>query len=231
MICRNAWRVRPSCVFFLVILGLSVPNGGFAQPQPTSLSISPSSIVQGQCYTMYVGNGAYMTLDMQYTLNGAAQPPIIGWPTLDGAGTASPCTSSSTPTGNYVFTAIRNTLNTEWVSVYAPITVNPPPPPPDFSLSVSPSSATIDQGQTTSYSVDVSPMNGFSSSVSLSVAGLPSGVSASFSPNPVSAGGSSTLTISSSTTAGTGSFGLTVTGSGGGLTRYTYPSLTVNPRQ
>ena len=163
MTLRSAWRVRASCVFFLVILGLSVPNGGFAQPQPTSLSISPSSIVQGQCYTMYVGNGAYMTLDMQYTLNGAAQPPIIGWPTLDGAGTASPCTSSSTPTGNYVFTAIRNTLNTEWVSVYAPITVNPPPPP-DFSLSVSPSGATIDQGQTTSYSVYVSPANGFSSS-------------------------------------------------------------------
>jgi hypothetical protein len=60
---------------------------------------------------------------------------------------------------------------------------------------------------------------GFNSSVALSIGGLPAGVTASFSPATIPAPGSGsavlTLTVSSSTPAGT--YPLTVTASGGGL--------------
>jgi len=213
------------------VLFTLVPLRAFAQAsQPTSLSISPSTLNQGQCYTMTVGNGANMTLDLEYTFNGGPVQTIIDWPSLDANGRAYICTSSATATGTYTFVAVRNALTTAWVSVSASVTVTAPPRP-DFSLSASPASRTVNQGQSTSWPVTVSGINGFTSSVSLSVSGVPSGASASFSANPVSPGGSATLTVSTTSTASTGSFTLTVTGTGGGLTRSASVALVINPRQ
>lgn len=212
-----------------IALLLSFARAGIAQaPQPTSLSLSPATISQGQCYTMTAGNGANMTLDVQYRLNSGAVQTIPGWPSLDAGGQASVCTSSATAVGTYTFTAIKNTLNSTWVTVSAAITVTGPP---DFSLSVSPSSRTIAQGQSTSYMISVSAVNGFNSPVSLSASGLPAGASATFTTNPVSAGGSTTVNAGTTTTASTGSFTWTVTGTGGGLTRSTSATLVINPRQ
>src|SRR2546426_4426267 len=94
------------------VVVLLFARGGFAQaPQPTSLSLSPATISQGQCYTMTVGNGANMTLDVQYRFNGGTAQTIFGWPSLDAGGQASVCTSSATAVGAYNFTAIKNNLN------------------------------------------------------------------------------------------------------------------------
>jgi hypothetical protein len=49
---------------------------------------------------------------------------------------------------------------------------------PDFSISVSPASQTVVQGNPTSYTVTVAPSGGFTSNVTLSVSGLPTGASA-----------------------------------------------------
>src|SRR5439155_22436125 len=57
-------------------------------------------------------------------------------------------------------------------------------PAPTYTLSASPSSVTVTQGSTGSSTITVSPLNGFTSSVTLSASGLPSGVTAAFSPNP-----------------------------------------------
>jgi hypothetical protein len=64
--------------------------------------------------------------------------------------------------------------------------------------------------------------------VSLSASGLPSGSTASFSPNPVGTSQTtSTLTIATSSSTPTGSYSITVIGNGGGLTRFAVISLTV----
>ncbi len=52
----------------------------------------------------------------------------------------------------------------------------------DFSLSASPATQTVVQGNGTSYTVTVSPSNGFTGSVGFSVSGLPSGANATFNP-------------------------------------------------
>src|SRR5499427_2514776 len=102
------------------------------------------------------------------------------------------------------------------------------PPTPDFTLSVSPTSQSVAQGQSTSYTVGVNRTGGFSGSVSLSVSGLPTGASGSFSPNPAT-GTSSTLTVTTNSTTPTGSFALTVTGVSGSLTRTASGTLVVTP--
>ena len=98
---------------------------------------------------------------------------------------------------------------------------------PNFGLSTSPSSLTLTQGSSGTSTITVTPQNGFSGSVSLSASGLPSGVTASFSPNPASS--ASTLTLTASSTATIGTVTVTITGTSGSLTNTTSTALTVNP--
>ncbi len=98
-----------------------------------------------------------------------------------------------------------------------------------FTLSVSPSSRTINAGSSTTCSVSVTPQNGFSGAVTLSTAGLPSGVTASFSPNPVASGSSSTVTLTAASNAATGTFTVNINGATNTLSRTATLSLTVTP--
>jgi regulation of enolase protein 1 (concanavalin A-like superfamily) len=100
----------------------------------------------------------------------------------------------------------------------------------DFSLSASPSSQTVTAGGSTSYTASVSPSNGFTGAVNLSVSGLPSGATGSFNPASISGGsGSSTLNVATSTTTPAGSFTITATGTSGTLSHSTTVTLVVNP--
>jgi hypothetical protein len=100
--------------------------------------------------------------------------------------------------------------------------------PPDFSLFPSPTSLSVRQGFGATSSVTISRTN-FSTSIPLSVTGLPAGATGTFSPNPAT-GGSSTLTIATSncgTVTPVGTYTLTIHGVAGGLTRTTTVGLTV----
>jgi hypothetical protein len=93
--------------------------------------------------------------------------------------------------------------------------------PPSFTLSDY-STVSIGQGNSTTSYVYVYPQYGFTGSVNLAVAGLPSGVTASFAPNPVSTStGSSILTLTASSTAVVGQYIATITGASGSVTAST----------
>jgi hypothetical protein len=96
---------------------------------------------------------------------------------------------------------------------------------PDYSLAASPTSQTVAPGQPTSYAVTVNPVGGFTGSVNLTVSGLPSGASGSFSPNPTTS--TSTLSVTTATSTPAGSYVLTVTGTSGQLTHTTQVTLVV----
>jgi hypothetical protein len=98
---------------------------------------------------------------------------------------------------------------------------------PDYSLSATPASQTVTQGASTSYTVTVTPSGGFTGSVTLSASGLPSGAAATFSPNPVAAPGSSTMSVTTSASTPTGSYPLTITGTSGTLSHTTSVTLVV----
>jgi hypothetical protein len=106
------------------------------------------------------------------------------------------------------------------------LTVNAPPPT-DFTLSASPASLTVNRGASGASTITITRTGGFTSSVALSATGLPGGVTATFNP-PSTTGASSTLTLAASSAATTGTVNVTVSGTGGGLTRSTTLSLTVN---
>jgi len=91
----------------------------------------------------------------------------------------------------------------------------------DFFVSSSPASQTVHQGSSTSYTLTVTALNGFSGTVSLSTS-CPSGDTCTISPQSVtvSSGGpaTSTLTVSTSATAPGGTFALSITGTSGSQT-------------
>ena len=97
--------------------------------------------------------------------------------------------------------------------------------PPTFSLSASPAAVSIAQGATETSTLTLTPQNGFSSPVLVSVSGLPSGVTGSFS-----AGSSPTtciVTLVASASAVPGTSTITITGKSGTLTETATIALTV----
>jgi hypothetical protein len=101
-------------------------------------------------------------------------------------------------------------------------------PANDFSISVTPASQTVTAGSSTTYTVGTTVTSGSATSVSLSASGLPTGATASFSPNPITSGGSSTLTVTTSSSTPGGTSTITVTGTSSATSHSATTSLTVN---
>lgn len=133
--------------------------------------------------------------------------------------------------GSGSFTAVAGyDLVTGWGSPNGPGLINAlagstTTPTAGFTLAASPSSVSVTQGKTATSTITVTDTNGFTGSVALTVAGLPTGVTAAFSPASTTT--TSTLTFTASSTATVGTSTVTVTGKSGTLTQTTTISLTV----
>ena len=142
--------------------------------------------------------------------------------TLTASSTATTGTSTVTITGTSGSLTATTTLA---LTVSATAT-------PNFTIAASPASVTVTQGASGTSTITITSTGGFSSATTLSATGLPSGVTAAFSTNPVTpaANGSvtSTLTLTASAAATVGTATVTITGTSGSLTHSTTIALTVN---
>jgi uncharacterized repeat protein (TIGR01451 family) len=98
-------------------------------------------------------------------------------------------------------------------------------PTPDFSMLVNPTTRTIAQGGTTSYTVIITPQSGFAGAVNLTVSGLPPGANWSFTPPATATTATLAVTTNSNTPPSSGT--LTIAGTSGALTRVAYTALSV----
>jgi hypothetical protein len=98
--------------------------------------------------------------------------------------------------------------------------------PFDFSLT-SGGNPSVTAGSAVSNSINVSLISGSTQAVSLTASGLPAGATASFSTASCSPTCSSILTIDTGAATPAGSFTITVTGSGGGVSKTTTFTLSV----
>ena len=219
----------PATTGYDLVTGLGSPLTTNYAPVTTpdfSISASPGTqtVVQG-------GSANYsIVITSLNGFTGAVNLSVSGLPT-GGNGTFNPnpttsssslsiMTSTSTPAGTYslTITGISGNL-TRTTSVT--LVVNPP----GFSLSASPASRTIRQGSSTTYTITIVPTGGFTGNVSLSVSGLSSQTTGTFSPNPTTS--SSTLTIRTSSRTARGTYKLTISGVSGTLTSRTTVTLVV----
>src|SRR5882762_5571521 len=131
-------------------------------------------------------------------------------------------TASSSATTGSVTVTITGTSGGLTHTTTIALTVNPGP---NFSLSASPNSLNVARGSTGTSTITISPMRGFTGSVSFSASNLPTGVTATFSPNSSTSASTLTLTVGSSAT--TGTFSVRVRGRSGTLSHSIRISLTV----
>ncbi len=99
----------------------------------------------------------------------------------------------------------------------------------NFSISASPASLNIPQGNQGGATITTVVSNGFNSAIALSASGVPTGTTVSFNPATIAApgSGSSTMTITVGSSTPTGTYPITVTGNGGGVQQSTTVTVTV----
>lgn len=79
-----------------------------------------------------------------------------------------------------------------------------------FTFAATPPSQTVGQGSSTSFIATVTAQGSFASPVTLSVTGLPTGATASFSSNTITGSGDSTMTVQTTSSTPTGTYPLTI---------------------
>jgi kumamolisin len=101
------------------------------------------------------------------------------------------------------------------------------PATPGFSLSASPNSVSVVQGNSGTSTITSTVTGGFGSAVTLTASGQPTGVTVGFSPNSITGTGTSTMSMTVGSSTAPGTYSITVTGTSGSTTETTTVSLTV----
>ncbi len=155
-------------------------------------SNSPSS---GQTLNRLPYNNSSALNDITSGSNGSC---AVTYLCTAGAGYDGP-TGLGTPNGTAAFTVASGT----------------PQPKADFSFTASTTSLSSSHGGSSGTdTLNLSSLNSYNSSVRLSISGLKSGVSASFSANPVSPSATSRLSVRAAWWASRGTYPLTITATG-----------------
>jgi subtilase family serine protease len=196
-----------------------------------TISAAPTSVsvVEGSSGTSTITTAVSGGFSSAIALSASGQPAGVTVsfnPTSiaapgSGTSTMTMTVASTTATGTYTITAtgtgggITHTATVS-LTVTAAATGT-------FTISVSPTSGYLDRGQSGYAVVTTKVSGGFDSAITFSATGVPSGVTSSFSPASLPAPGSGTtdfnLTVSES--APTGTYSITITGTGGAVTKST----------
>jgi len=222
--------------------GWGSPNGsglisalaGTSSGPSFSLSASPSSVTvaQGNAGTSTITSSVTGGFNGTISLSASGQPSgvtVTFNPTsITGAGTSTMTmtVSSSTAPGTYTITVTGTSGSTQATTTVS-LTVTGTSP--NFTISASPTSLTINPGNSGHSTITTTISGGFNSAISLSATGQPSRVTVSFNPSsiPAPGSGSSTMTVTVNRRARAGTYPITVKGSGGGVQHTTTITLTI----
>ena len=170
---------------------------------PTISDFNPKSAPVG---TLITATG----MNLQPNTGSAAQFAIAkqGGGTLTGfASTASATSLTFIIPAGAATGIVGITVNGVNANTAAPLTIVPSS---GFTVTATPPSASLIQGQSVAYAVQLSSSNGFNQLAQLSVSGVPAGVTASFTPASITAGQTSTLILSAPSSQATGTTALSI---------------------
>jgi Domain of unknown function (DUF1929)/PKD domain len=225
--------IAPPGYYMLFLLdSAGVPSkASFIQITPSSYSFAPP---RG---TITAPSGD-VTVTAGSTINFGTSTTASKYSWVFPGGT--PATSTAQNPGNVTF-GVPGTYTISLTVIDATGNSDPSPPTrtitvlptgPDFSITVGPAAQEVVPGGRATYTVTVAPLSGFTGSVNLSVgseSGFPTGVtSGGFSPASISTGGSSTLTMQTSTSTVPYALSLTITGSSGTISHTASTTLLIN---
>ncbi|HVB98136.1 MAG TPA: hypothetical protein VNJ12_02240 [Candidatus Dormibacteraeota bacterium] len=210
-----------------VIGTISTPDFSLSAT-PSSVTVAPGSVAN---YSLSISGSGGFTGNVGLTETGlpsGATPTFTPVTVTGGSGSSAlgVATSTGLAVGTYPFT-VTGTSGSLVHSASLTLVVQQAGTGGNFSISISPSSQSVGPKSSTSYTVTVTALNGFTGSVNLSVTGLPSRTNSSFSSSTITGSGTSTLTISTTPKSSAGSYSLTVTGTSGSLTQTAQATLNI----
>ncbi|MGD0346004.1 MAG: S53 family peptidase [Terracidiphilus sp.] len=214
----------PNGTTLLSTLAGTVVQAGF------SLAASPSavSVVQGSTGSSTITSTVVGGFKAAVTLSYSTLPSGVtasfnpsSFATGSGSSTLTFTVSATAATGTHTIT-ITGTSGATVETATVNLTVTAAPVG-SFTISVSPSSGYLLEGQSGYATVTTALSGSFNAAISLSATGVPSGVTTSFSPASIAAPGSGSahFNLTVSKTAPTGTYPITITGTGGGVTKTT----------
>jgi endoglucanase len=177
------------------------------------------------------------------TTSGTTLPIVLTWPAasdasgiaryevrVDGVLAGQTTTTSFTLTGLAVGSHTAQVTAVDGAGLtasYPAITFSVAAPPGDFSISTS-VSGTVARGGTATATIAINRTN-FTGPVTMSVSGLPSGVTVAFNPSTATTGNTVTATYTASATATLGATNVLFTATSGTVSRTASVALTVAP--
>jgi hypothetical protein len=223
VVTMNASSTAAAGTSWVIIEGSAPSTTGYeefqqtvtAAPTPTfNVGVSPSSLslVPGSSGTTTVTvtelNGFTGSLNLTATQLPNGVTASFGTNPTSGSSVLTLTASSSTVPGIYpvnIFATNASDTQSFLTSLY--LTINAAP---SFTLSASPTSLSIVPGTSVTDTITVLPQTGFTGSVSLTAYGIPSGITASFTPGSTT--GTSVLTLAASSSATLGMYPVTIGG-------------------
>ena len=185
-----------------------------------ALSATSATVNQGASTQFTVNiTRTNFTGDVTVALTGVptgVTPTITTSPTTGNAVTVQLAVGAATTPGSYGLTVTGS--GTGIANATAQFTLNVAAAP-SIALSVTPTSATIQQAGSGTFTVNIARSN-FAGDVTLAVTGAPTGVTTSIATSPT-AGNTATVTVNVAATTAPGVYPLTVTGSGTGIANAT----------
>jgi uncharacterized membrane protein len=221
-------RTTPSGTYSLTITATELTKAQIQHSTQVTLVVTPPPdfTIEASPETLQVpqgGEDSYeVILTSLYGFSSSCTLTVVGLP-LFASGQFDPSTviptdtstltitvPETTPTGTYTLT-IRGTELTRAQIQHSTQVVLIVTPPPDFAIEASPEILQVWYGGDASYEVILTSLWGFNSPCTLTVSGIPAGVSGAFDPLTLVPTGTADLNISVSDTADTGSYTLTIT--------------------
>jgi subtilase family serine protease len=218
------------------LITITGTSGGVTASTTASLTINAPGLELTSTGSLSIGQGMSGTINVNTVrsdgLTGNVTLSVSGLPsgvtasfspnpTASGASVLTLNAGSAVVPGTYSLT-VTGTLGTYTSTTTIALGVYVP----TFTVNVA-GSSTVSMGQGTTWSglLYITDEYGFTGNVSVSVSGLPSGVTASFSQNPVASQSQFTLTVANTTALG--QYPLTIVGTSGGQTSTTSITLVI----
>ncbi|GAA3839510.1 hypothetical protein GCM10022243_02370 [Saccharothrix violaceirubra] len=239
-----AKTLDPTCKFFEATkaawnaISLPAQSGEptcTSQDNQFSVTINPSSgsVDAGGSATATVSTATTSGSAQNVTFSATGQPTgstVTFSPASVNSGASSTFkvqTAANTSPGTYPITIKGTGTATNHTVVFNLTVKGGQPGENDFSLALSPTTGSTKAGSAVSTTVGTTTTSGDAQKVSFQADGLPTGVTATFTPASVTSGENSTLALQTSASTPKGTYTITVTGSGANIKHAATFTLTV----
>ena len=217
--------------------GLLAALTGSSTPPPTndfSIAATSPTIAAGasgsSSITTAVTNGSAETVSL--TSSGAPTGVTVSFnPTsvTSGSGSTATITVASTVAAGTYSIIVTGTAASGSHTATISLTVTSTTGSGSFTVAVSPTAGSLPRGEAGTATVTTKVSGGFSAPISFTATGMESGVTVSFSPNPIAAPGSGTtsMLVTAAGNAARATFPIQITATGGGKTATATLTLTI----